>query len=472
MISIPQYLLFLGLGLNSYGDHDDLFMLIRSSQYIQNYNHAIKTELPRNHLHNELDSTWFNNRFDISESHWKTYFLASSIYTLSTFCNNIANQDNSKIKYNNIILFMLSSSFLFAFLIFLWIINKFLDENMLFYILIAFTISMVIFVITYKFNLLYQYDARLFGKYKDFQDFLISIPTLLLKPTFQYHFLSYTPRSQFTLMLLMTFLLRWNGFYKQSYWALFIGFCFHAGMGLIFFGFIFFFDLIRKIMLKKNNFNLLVIILIPSLFILRSDLLFVLLSNYNKSIFKLFIIVPVFIILVYILKYLWNKISIESTIYKKIILIIKNPINGDIILFFCAWIFALPIVFYLHSVSDEFSSRYLWSQILGRPLAMMHGPILVASIIYYNKFNLMYFYKNSIRKVIPIVLCYVFAVCCYSSINTFKTGYSTFYTLTNNFNEDIHKPFEPYLSKSKNEAFLLYLCIRSFEDNKNYFRNK
>jgi len=475
-ISILQYLWFLGLGLNSSGVHDDFFMFLRSSQYLRNYDKAIDTELPRKNLPEQLNNNeWFNKRFDISESHWKTYTLSSLLYNIPVLFTDLIKKHNSKVIYSSRLLAMLISSFLFVFLIFIWIVNRFLDKQMVLYVLTTFFISMMIFFIVNKYNIAYQYDAHLFGKFKDLKDFVISIPALLFRPTYEYHFLGFTPRNHFTLMLFTTFLLRWSGYYKLSYWSLFIGFLYHAGMGIIFFGFIIIFDLIRKIYFNHSNFNFAVIFLLPLLFIVRSDLLFILLSNYSLSIIHLLLLISILIVAVYTFQYLIKNISFKNPLPDYILSKLYNPIICDIILFFCVWIAALPFVIYLNSIADDFSSRYLWSQILGRPLAMMHGPILLAFVICIYKWiersriKSKYYYTIIFRKMLPIGL-YLFIIICFStSIYAFNKGYSTFSALTNEFEERLDKPFIPFASNSKNEAFLLYILIRSFDDKKYYF---
>jgi len=475
-ISISQYLCFLGLGLNSSGEHDDLFMFMRSSQYLRHYNKAIDTELPKQNLPEQLSNDErFKKRFDVSASLWKTYTLTSLLYNIPVLFNDVINKDNSIVNYSSQLVTMLVSSFIVTFLIFLWILKRFLDKQMALYILITLIISTAIFFISINFWMT-QYDAHLFGKDKGIIDFLKRIIMLPANPRYQFHFFSFTPRNQFCLMLFTTFLLRWSDRYKLSYWVLFIGFLFHAAMGIIFFLFIFLIDLIRKILFNQNNFNIIVIFLIPLLFIVRSDLLFVLLPSFSLSSIHFLLLIAIFIVVVYIFQYIIKNILIKIPLPENISSKINNPIIGDIIIFFCIWLIGLPLAIYFNNIADDFSSVYLWSQILGRPLAMMHGPLLLAFVIYIygwiEKSNILSkYYHNIVWGKILLTGFYLILIVWFSSgVYLFNRGYSTFSVLTDKFVEKLDEPFIPLEPNERNEAFLLYTSIRSFDDNKDYFQ--
>ena len=57
-----------------------------------------------------------------------------------------------------------------------------------------------------------------------------------------------------------------------------------------------------------------------------------------------------------------------------------------------------------------------------------------------------------------------------AGVYAFNRGYSTFSDLINEFAWRIDEPFTLFEDNQKNEAFLLYTSIRSFDDNTDYFQ--
>jgi len=107
---------------------------------------------------------------------------------------------------------------------------------------------------------------------------------------------------------------------------------------------------------------------------------------------------------------------------------------------------------------------------------MMHGPLLLAFVIYIygwiEKSNILSKYYHNIvwKKILPTGFYLILIVWFSAGVYAFNRGYSTFSDLTNEFAWRIDEPFMPFEDGQKNEAFLLYTSIRSFDDNIDYFQ--
>ena len=114
MAIICLYINFQSKYLLNSGSHDDLMMLLRSSQYLENMEAAKRTEIP-NRFYQDSDNNSLEKRINIINSHWKTYGLSYIIYNLS---RKII--DNSNIVVNTFLAML--SSFIFSHAIFYFFI--------------------------------------------------------------------------------------------------------------------------------------------------------------------------------------------------------------------------------------------------------------------------------------------------------------------------------------------------------------